>query len=263
MYDLKTLRPARFASKVRLGKNSDGGYVLLREQVEATTTLLSFGVATDWSFEEDFFRRRPGLKVLMFDACTSFPLILVNVASKLARFDFVKAGHYLFAAVHYVTFIVLNGSVSFHKKFLAVREGRRDVTFEEVLRLSGDGATGPGSVFVKLDIEGGEYDLLPVIARHADAINGMAIEFHDLDRMGGRMEEALEKLSERFLVAHVHGNNYTGLVPGTALPLSLEVTLVNRSLAPGAPAPGPERYPDPALDYPNDPAKEDYQLIFS
>jgi hypothetical protein len=263
VYDLNAVRPALFESKVRLGKDSDGGYVLTAGQVGATRTLLSFGVATDWSFEEDFFRRRPGLAVRMFDHSISFPLILVKLASKLAKLDFRKARHYAEASLRYVSFIVLNDSVAFHRKFLGLRDTPRDVSFGSVLRLLGGAPPAPGSVFVKLDIEGGEYDLLPEIARHADAINGMAIEFHDLGRMGGRMEEAMRMLGERFAVAHVHGNNFTGLVPGTALPLSLEVTLVNRALAGAGLRPDPGPFPRPGLDHPNDPAKGDYQLNFS
>jgi len=263
MYDLKRLRPVLVGLKVRLGKDSDGGYVVLRDHLEKTGVLLSFGVAADWSFEEDFFRRRPGLTVHMFDASVSFPLIIVKFASKLAKLDFVKAGRYLLAALHYVTFIVLNDSVAFHRKFIAVRKGRRDVTFEDVLRLLGDAPVAPGSVFVKLDIEGGEYDLLQSIACHADAINGMVIEFHDLDRMGWKMEEVMKVLGDRYVVVHVHGNNFTGLVPGTALPTSLEVTLANRSLVTGSPVPDPGPYPHPGLDRANDPSMEDYQLNFS
>ncbi len=263
MYDINVLRPETFDTKVRLGKKSDGGYVLLREQVAATRVLLSFGVATDWSFEEAFFRSRPGLSVRMFDYSISFPLILLKLASKLAKLDFRKASHYVQAAVRYVAFIVLNETVVFHKKFLAPREGPRDVTFGQVLRLAGAAAAAPMGVFVKLDVEGGEYDLLPLIASHAGAINGMAIEFHDLDRMGGRMEEAIRALAPDFAVAHVHGNNYTGLVPGTALPLSLEVTLVNRAFHAGAGPRDPGPFPHPGLDHPNDPEKEDYQLKFS
>ena len=235
----------------------------MREQVEATRVLLSFGVATDWSFEEGFFRSCPGLAVRMFDYSISFPLILLKLASKLVKMDFRKASHYFDAAARYVTFIILNESVVFHKKFLARRESRRDVTFEHVLRLVGDAPPAPLSIFLKLVIEGGEYDLLPLIARHAASINGMAIEFHNLDTMGPRMEEAMKALEPDFAVAHVHGNNYTGLVPGTALPVSLEVTLVNRAFHAGSGRPDPQPYPRPGLDHPNDPAKEDYHLNFS
>jgi hypothetical protein len=263
MYDLNRLRPSRFASKVRLGKDSDGGYVLLREHVESTRVLLSFGVATDWSFEEDFFRRKRGLAVLMFDASISFPLIFVKLASKLAKFDIPKALHYAGAALHYVSFIVLNPTVTFHRKFLAAATGRRDVTFDDVLRIPGPDAIGPHGAFVKLDIEGGEYDLLPAIARHAPLINGLVVELHDLDRMGRRMEEVMEALSADFVVSHVHANNYTGFVPDTRLPVTLEVTLVNRALAPAELLPDPGPFPDPVLDRPCDPAREDYLLNFS
>ena len=263
MYDLNTLRPFAFDSKVRLGKDSDGGYVLLREHLEATRHLLSFGVATDWSFEEDFFRRKEGLSIRMFDASTSFPLILANLAAKTAKLDLRKAGHYLGAAIGYVGFIVLNERVSFHPRFLATGPGPREVTFDEVIAMTPPGAGAGHDVFVKLDIEGGEYDLLPAIARHSGRINGLVIELHFLEREGGRMQAAMAALSKDFVVSHVHANNYTGFVPGTKLPVTLEVTLVNRSLVPAGLRPDPGPYPNPVLDRPCDPAAPDYELIFS
>jgi hypothetical protein len=263
MYSLKEIRPVLGGPKTRVGKLSDGGYVLLEEQLRRTRALVSFGVATDWSFEEEFYRRAGHPRVLMFDHSISFPLILVKLAAKLAKLEWLKAAHYLRAAVRFIAFIVLNGRVMFVKKFLGPAESARDVTFDGVMGTLDGAMKEGGGVFVKLDIEGGEYDLLPVIARHSGAINGMAIEFHDLDTMGGRLGAVMAVLGEHFAVVHVHGNNYTGLVAGTGLPVSIEVTLVNRSLVVPSPPPDPGPFPSPGLDYPNDPSKADYQLDFS
>ena len=50
------LQPFQCNDLVRLGKDSDGGYLVNLEDVKKSTRLLSFGVSTDWSFEEDFQR---------------------------------------------------------------------------------------------------------------------------------------------------------------------------------------------------------------
>jgi hypothetical protein len=262
MHDLKMLQPKAFESKTRLGNDYDGGYVLLSEQVERTEVLLSFGVATDWSFEADFFRRRKGLVVRMFDACTSFPLIVANFFSKLAQLDFTRASHYLRAGAGYVSFILLNGRVRLSRRFLGLKASDRDVTFEQVI--DGLGGTPPESsgIFVKLDVEGAEYDLLPVILGYERLINGIAVEFHHLDTKWEKFEETVKLACTQFVVAHVHGNNYEELVPGTRVPKSLEVTFVNRRIVGSEPAPDPDSYPRPGLDYPNDPARADYPLVF-
>ncbi len=263
MYDLKNIRPLTFEGKTRVGRLSDGGYVLLEEQLRRTRVLLSFGVATDWSFEEEFFVRAGGPRVLMFDHSTSFPLILANIAAKILKFEWSKAAHYVRAAVRYVGFIVMNGRVTLVRKFLGTSRSPLYVEFGDVLAMVENRPTDGHGIFVKLDIEGGEYDLLPVIAEHSGVINGLAIEFHDLDRLGARLDEVMTGLAGRFAVVHVHGNNYTGLVPGTHLPVSIEVTLVNRDLAGTGRLPAAGPFPTPGLDYPNDPSAEDYLLDFS
>jgi hypothetical protein len=48
------LQPFQCNDLIRLGKNGDGGYLVNIEDVKKSTRLLSFGVSTDWSFEEDF-----------------------------------------------------------------------------------------------------------------------------------------------------------------------------------------------------------------
>jgi hypothetical protein len=48
------LQPFQCNDLIRLGKNGDGGYLVNIEDVKKSTKLISFGVSTDWSFEEDF-----------------------------------------------------------------------------------------------------------------------------------------------------------------------------------------------------------------
>lgn len=50
----RVFQPFYCADLVRLGKHNDGGYLVNRQDIDQTQRLLSFGIGTDWSFEQDF-----------------------------------------------------------------------------------------------------------------------------------------------------------------------------------------------------------------
>jgi hypothetical protein len=61
----------------------------------------------------------------------------------------------------------------------------------------------------------------------------------------------------------LHGNNNDPYVRGTRVPLTVEITLVNRALIDPLPAPATASYPLPGLDAPNQPRRPDMALDFS
>ncbi len=86
------------------------------------------------------------------------------------------------------------------------------------------------NLFIKMDIEGAEYDVLRDIIESGDSILGFAFEFHDLDSRWEEFTNAMTLLMQQYAVVHIHGNNYRGLVPGTSIPSVVEVSFVNKSL---------------------------------
>ena len=58
---LAYLRPVIVDDLVRLGSAADGGYLLPQRVIGEIDAVLSFGLATDWSFEEQVARLRPGI----------------------------------------------------------------------------------------------------------------------------------------------------------------------------------------------------------
>ena len=72
LYDLKKLRPIKVHDLIRIGKTSDGGYIISKAQLEITDTLLSFGISTDWSFEEHYKELSArNIKLYAFDGSVS------------------------------------------------------------------------------------------------------------------------------------------------------------------------------------------------
>jgi hypothetical protein len=66
MFDFNKCRPIELDDLIRVGHESDGGYVLPKRCIEKTDILLSFGISDDWSFE-DYFTRKKKARVFSYD----------------------------------------------------------------------------------------------------------------------------------------------------------------------------------------------------
>ena len=131
----------------------------------------------------------------------------------------------------------------------------------EALRSYFPPESGP-NVFVKMDIEGAEYDVLPELLRDAPRMSGMVIEFHQCGQRWPEFARAMDTLQHAFAIVHIHGNNLESLIPDSDVPRTMEVTVVNRTLLRGALTPSSAAYPISRLDQPNNAIRPDYPLVF-
>src|SRR5215469_5599755 len=65
--NLDYLRPVVVDDLARFGNPVDGGYLLPQRLLGEIDAVLSFGLATDWSFEEQLARLRPGIPIDVYD----------------------------------------------------------------------------------------------------------------------------------------------------------------------------------------------------
>lgn len=150
-----------------------------------------------------------------------------------------------------------DGSTVFHAECVGPRtetiEGRPFGSLTQ--HLASNGHTGR-RVFVKMDIEGAEWDTL--IAAPDDVltnIDQLILEFHGVD--DPKFLDVVKRLKEHFHVANLHMNNFSctsGIGPFPAW--AYEVLFVNKRLA-GAGAPKPTAYA--TIDRPNLPTAADCQ----
>ena len=260
------LRPAFRDDLLRLGSPHDGGYVLTRRLIAATDFLLSFGISVDWSFERAFRDARPGRQGVF---CHGYDHTVSGAHfRKLAMREFFrclsrphKASRALLRLhADYKAFFDGRGAVHFRER-IHWRDGGRDCTIATAMgRVPAD-----RNVFLKMDIEGGEYRVLADALPFADRIVGMAIEFHEVDILTDRFMDLIGRLGRVYDLVHVHANNFSGLGPN-GWPVALELTYERKDLG-GDPAPdsgiGAERtYPLAGLDGPNDPGQPDIGLRF-
>jgi hypothetical protein len=270
---LTAYQPAEVDDLVRLGCDSDGGYVVSRRCVDRTKALLTFGIGENWSFERQFVAYRPQASVLSLDPSVDYAEFDTTTLALLRRtiWETLRGRPGRIEEVRR-QFRMARDFQSFYgapdRRFLRFRLSDRDddthLTLERLIaqHLNGFGIDEM-DLFIKMDIEGDEYRCLPLVLRYATHVNGLVVEFHDLDLRWREFVEVMESLLSALAVCHIHGNNYRGLIPGTRVPRMLEVTMINKRLLPVNYPLSDRNYPISGLDQPNDPSKPDIELSWN
>ena len=264
--------PARFqfllpfeCDLVRLGSSGDGGYVVPLNALDNSNSLISLGIASEWSFDSDFLQRRKGLRYL---ACDRGSGILVHGFSAVRGFLRNPLGHYhsavasmrvAFRFIRLVPPIALKRQRYFARKWVraSVQDKRRDTTISELLSV----LKSDRSIFVKMDIEGGEYEVLPQIMRierdRPGTFIGLCVEFHDVADREADFKRVVEEIQSVFAIAHIHVNNCVSVVAD--FPSVIELSFAAREMV------GLGRvtnFPRRDLDFPNDALLPDVSLTF-
>jgi len=260
-YDIQNMRPVELDDLVRIGRFGDGGYVISKSQIEKSQILLSFGINHDWSFEWDFVKNRDvilhgfdySISKEMFCKVTIIKKIFEAFKLFFFKRQFLKAGQMLEWArnkKHFPFWEMFNEKKNrfFHKKFLENADNEQFISVVNVFKYIKN--LEELGVFVKMDIEGGEYEVLPDFEPYFEFINGFTIEFHNLNCKGQLFETVIEKLKEFFYIAHIHANNYAGIIRGTMLPNVLEITFINKKMLNDLPILSTKEYPIENLDTP-------------
>jgi hypothetical protein len=274
MYNIKKLYPVALDDLVRIGRNYDGGYVLSKRQVEQTKTLFSFGINDDWSFEEDFLKQHK-VALFAYDASVSIEIFkksrlhhLTLALGNFICFNFVetrkRAGSWLGLNKTIKTFSSFFDARKhrfFFKKFVGTQDNEIYSRLDTILNdYISQQDVEDLSIFLKMDVEKYEYLTLDQLPPFFDKINGLCVEFHQLDVLGDKFEKIIDLFSPQFAIAHIHGNNYGSLIPGTNLPETLEVTFINRTLLTSENL-STQDYPIPGLDFPCNQKASDYSIF--
>jgi len=282
IYSLNKFWPVKTGDLVRAGRKWDGGYVINKRVIRKSKNLISLGISYDWSFEKDFKSLNKQTKIFAFDFSVDVRNFLKRsvqhvtylfdpkILSKQPNFRekmkmFVFPFFYLKTALFFKLFFRPSNQNYFFKKGI---DNNRDEPFINVdsmfSYIEKHGQIERDSVFMKIDIEGSEYNLLPHLIKYKESINGMVIEFHNLTLNWAKFENVLTELMNDYLVTHIHGNNYCDFMQGTQIPDTIELTLmkkeyfVNEELS----AKNFQEYPLEKLDYPNYRWKKDLKIEF-
>jgi len=252
------LRPYCADSKVRIGRIYDGGYVFENKSLNDFEILYGYGVGWDVSFEKALHKRykKPSR---IFDPT----LFDVENIPTLAKRRLLSLGKY-FAKVMlwapYLSILKSTHQISFYNEGLGTSKKYKYDSFPNHLKRFGDEGK---KILLKIDIEGGEYEVLKVekFLKSLDNVVQIAIEFHDADTRFAELKNVIELLNKKFTIVHIHGNNYGGVfdLDGKQIPKVLELTFLNNVYLKNkqvdfSPMPVPE------IDYPNHPTLPDINI---
>jgi len=247
---------------IRIGARGDGGYVVGRASVHRSKALVSLGIASEWSFDEDFLRARPDLHYVGCDRGTGFlAFTFACFRSLLTSTRWASGFRQCRTAIRFLRLVnPLHRRRKFFRRWAKsrVQDSRRDITLQQLLASS----KHVEGVFLKMDIEGGEYELLPqiveMIAVSPQTFAGLCIEFHDLSNRQNEIVEFVQAIRESMAVVHLHANN---CVPLTGeFPEVVEISFSPKSdVLPQQ----VDALPRPLLDFPNDSDQPDFRLVFA
>lgn len=190
----------------RIGRDFDGGYVIPDIAIHKADAIFGYGISDDISFEEAVSSLF-GKPSWGFDG-TCPP---------------IKTNHPL---CHFAAQCIVSGQT-----YLRNPEG--NATFAQQIEELG---LKNKKLFIKMDIEGNEYDTLPDILHHVQNITGIVLEIHFMkDSQIPQAIDLLKALNNLFHLVHVHGNNccLDHFISSNAkgrIPRVLELTYINKNL---------------------------------
>ena len=253
----KKLRPYSVDDLIRLGNKSDGGYVVSKKIIENTKTLLTFGLSDEFSFEKNFKKLKPDLKVLVFDHLTTKSFWIKNCINWI--FHFVrnrKNFSRIFKYFEYKKFFNLNDVKHYQKKIVSYkRKEPNSISIDEIIK---ENEIVCETTFLKMNIEMDEYRILDDIANKN--FLGIIIEFYNIDLNLDKILNFLES-NNKMSIIHVHANNFVN-PDENGDPVQLDITFLNTEIINLNKKFSDLTYPVKNLDYPDDKKKSDISISF-
>ena len=238
-------------TKIRIGREKDGGYIVLEENLKNADLLYSYGISDDVSFELDFLDKNPNCFVKLFD--------------------------------HTIDFLPEN-----HKNFCFIKEGlssRKQIntnTLKNHLKKYSNNLEKSNKI-LKIDIEWNEWDVFEKMQNNVlDQFDQILCEFHFIpvqykdshteyftnfhkfvynkinENLFLKYQRVLNKIFDKYYIFHLHVNNSLPLnnILNDEFPALLEMSLVNKKIV-KKPKLINVDFPIQDLDFPNKPYKED------
>ncbi len=231
---LRLLRPfgVEGGRKVRVGRDNDGGYVMI-DNFAGITAAYSLGINDDVSWDRQIADR--GIDIFQYDHTID------ALPEKNARFHWSKTG-----------ICGVGAETDLMKTLPSLMDSNHHKTEMNLI--------------LKMDIEGFEWPVFSTMpSQRLKQFRQIVCEFHglqhvDVEPFYANMLSACERLAETHRVVHVHANNNTAyaIVGGVPIPACLEISFIRMDdgcrMIPSA-----ETFPTD-LDMPCFPGRVDYKL---
>ena len=255
------LRPIKTQELVRLGKNMVGGYVVDLSMIEKTNILITCGFGPEWSFESDFIKMKNNCNVFIYDHNLSSAPYFKEIWKYLKRFlmlkvPFTTLKHRLDAYKKYKFFFKLSSVKLYKEKIAYPSKNRNEADLKKVLSR----VKNNSKVFLKIDIQGNEYEIIDQIVENFQQINMLVVQFYWINKNEDQFINSIKKLKNKYEIIHIHANNHHGKLEN-GLPIMLEITLLNKKFTPMS-VEYLNDFPIKGLDYSSHPNREDISFSF-
>ena len=177
--------------KKRLGKDYDGGYIIAEIPDIKYSTLLAGGIENDISFEEDFINNYPIDNAYAFD----------GTINKLPK---------------------ENSKITFIKKNIGFYNNSQYTNLHDIIDVN-------NSIFVKMDIEGGEIPWIKSLSdEQMNKFEQIVMEFHRPFSINEI--DVFDKINKNHYLIHFHANNCCGvrIHNGVIIPNIFECTYLHK-----------------------------------
>jgi hypothetical protein len=254
----KFLKPhhVKLSNLIRIGPETDGGYVIDKRVINKTKILLTCGLNDDWEFEKDFLKFNKNCKIIAYDHTVNkefwnkrFKKNLID----LLKFKKLNIKKIIDIFKHYEYRSFFNNKNNHHiKKVVLNKKNRNEVSIKKIL-------SNKKNIILKVDIEGDEYNILKKINTEYKKINLLIIEFHKVSKNINKIKKFI--LGRKFKIIHIHANNF-GSIDKNSNPNVLEITLINPTKFKTSNFKSNIEYPIPGLDFRNLIRRSDIDLKF-
>ena len=189
---------------IRIGPKSDGGYIVHKDSINLTKKIITCGLNDDWKFEKNFTKLNNHCFVEAYDHTIDKEFWYQRFKKDIIHFFLLKKLRLskiikMFDYIDYKIFFKKK-NIHFLKKVVRNSEKEDEISLTDIIDNFED-------IFLKIDIEGNEYEILPEVTKHSEKIISLIVEFHDIDSNLDKIEKFI--IENKFLkLIHIHANNY-------------------------------------------------------
>jgi len=248
MLKKKYFYPKYPSDLIRIGDNSDGGYIFNKKIIFKIHSCLSFGLGDNFSFEKELKKINSKIKIHIFDHTVNYKFWIRHFFYWLWKSIRYRKYLKFLNFVNYNLFFNFNNNV--HYKY---RIGTKNHSLTKIInKLNLD----PQNTLLKIDIDGDEYKIIDEIKKFS--FLGLIIEFENSCINLKKIEKFI-KDNKKLVLIHIHANNFSTVIE--KIPNSIELSFINKKFIKKKKI-NKNNYPIKNLDYPNNIMKKDVKLFF-
>jgi len=224
------LCPYKVKNLIRIGREFDGGYLVCENSLKHVENLITLGVGDDTSFERDLNDRLKLNKILLFDYTINNYLFVKIILKYFRRFITFRSPlknltYSIKNFFDYLNFIKKTNVNLFKSRVVSQIKEKIDINLKKIFEMNLNEKN-----FLKIDIEGSEYEIIEDIIDHSQKISVLIIEFHWINKQNDKFIDSVKKLKEKFDLIHIHPNNYKQIQKDENFFDVVELSFVNKSI---------------------------------